>query len=582
MGKVKKIIGKVLVIVLACLMVSTVVSAEESATADVQIEIEASEVVKDEEAPEKNEEETIPGPSEGENTPGQNEGETTPENKEDGNTSDEKVEVIQTGDTMTLIPYFCAIAIAIGIVAVCVWKKKKNGMFAVFALLLSLFLINEPVYAAETSENISVTIPTSISISFDATGENSISEFVVENQSVVPITIEKINATECNDWNLVKKGSEIPADTKKIAFEIAGNCLVAGENTVNMPIEENTREAMNINVERGAWTNANAKETALQLEFEYAIGQREFQLHFDTNGSNETIPSRKVLNGETVELPQIEREGYALAGWEDEEGNLYTSLFVMPIRDVTLKANWKEKQAYAIYSASDTSLRFVRSAETIEPGDTYNGRVVTDVFTGFEEEVYASEHEVPWYDGNYYKSRVLTQVVFEDVIKPRSTAYWFYWAYNCASMDVQKLDMSNVTDMSYMCGWASSRADSFTITGINEWDVSNVTKMNYAFAFVGLNEPTMVLDLSKWDVSKVVSMNSTFKGMGYNSTTFSLGDLSKWDVSNVTDMGTMFMQTGFSAPWSLNLSKWNVSKVTNSDGFSLAVESKITEPNWKN
>lgn len=555
MGKIKKILGKVLVMLLACLLMGGVVNAQESTMTDVQIEIEASEKTKDEI-------------------------EKMPDTLDDEEPPIEKTENIQTGDTTTIVPLLIALAVAGAIGAGCIWKKRK-GTIAVLALFLSLFFMSQSADAVETTENINVTIPTSISISFDATGENSISEFVIDNQSPVPITIDKIKATECNKWCLTKKGSDIPADTKQMMFEIAGTCLVAGENAVSIPIEEHASEAMDIHVERGAWANASPQETALQLEFEYAIGKREFQLHFDPNGADVTIPSQRVYNGDSVALPKIERAGYVLEGWEDEDGKLYKEQYVMPMRNVTLKAIWKEKIAYAIYSASDTSLRFVRSAEPIQSGDTYNGRVVTDVFTGFEETEYKSEYEVPWYDGNYYMDRVITKIIFEDTIKPKSTAYWFYWAYYCNQMDMRKLDMSNVTDMSYMCGWASSRADSFTITGINEWDVSNVRKMNYAFAFVGLNEPKMVLDLSKWDVSKVTSMNSTFRGMGYNSKTFSLGDLSKWNVSNVTDMGAMFMQAGFSATWSLNLSKWNVNKVTNSEGFDLAVEAKITEPNWK-
>lgn len=554
MKKIKKILGKVLVVALSCLAVGAVVNAEGSATTDVQIEIEGSEVVS---------------------------GEDNQVITDDTKAPVEKLETVQTGDKMTKIPYLVAMAIAVAVGAVCVWKKKRKGMFAIFALFLSIFLVNQPVHAAETTENVSVTIPTSISILFDETGENSITEFEVKNQSLVPITIEKINATECNHWILAEKEQEIPVNTKKMVFEIEGKCLVAGENIVEIPITENTGKTLNIYVERGAWTNACAKETALQLEFEYEIGKKEFQLSFDANGYDTTIDTQNVYNGDSVELPTLERDGYVFAGWEDAEGNLHTNQYTMPIGDVTLKASWNEKIAYAIYSASDTSLRFVRSAEPIEAGDTYNGRVVTAVFTGFEEAVYASETQVPWYDGNQYESRILTKVVFEDEIKPISTAYWFCWASDCISMDMRKLNMSNVTNMCRMCGWAGSNVDNFTIIGMNDWDVSNVTNMNYAFRSLGFNTETLVLDLSKWDVSKVKDMNGAFRAAGYYATTFSLGDISKWNVSNVVDMGTMLMQTGFTAPWTLNLSKWNVSKVTNYDGFALAIESKITEPNWK-
>ena len=282
MRKAKRILGKVLIAVLACLAIGTVVNAKNTVSTDVQIEIEASEIaeVEDEQM-----------------------------RLDATNAPDETIETVQTGDKNVKAVYFLAMGVAAAIGIVCVWKKKRKGMLAMFALLFSLFFINEPVHAAETTDNVNVTIPTSISILFDETGENSISKFEVHNQSLVPITIEKIHATECNDWSLIATRDEIPVNTKKMVFEIAGNCLVAGENMVSIPVAENTSALVNINIARGAWTNANAKETALQLEFQYAIGKKAFQLSFDTNGCAETIASQKVCNGDTVELPSIERDG---------------------------------------------------------------------------------------------------------------------------------------------------------------------------------------------------------------------------------------------------------------------------------
>ena len=251
-----------------------------------------------------------------------------------------------------------------------------------------------------------------------------------------------------------------------------------------------------------------------------------------------------------------------LLGWEDSNGNLYTDEFVMPIGDITLTAKWKEKTAYAIYIAQDTSLRFVQSAEVIQPGSVYKGMTVTDVFTGFDKATYRSKEQVPWYDGDWYETRIIKKVIVEDVIQPVNIAYWFYYFYEIEYMDISKLDTSKVQDMSYafyMLGLLSP--PSITLVGFDMLNTSNVTNMQETFAYAALNASKFVVDLSRWDVSKVTNMRRMFNETGYSASTFGLGDLSKWNVSNVTDMYEMFNRAGLNANWYLDCSQWNVSKV---------------------
>lgn len=545
---------KLLILICICLSMGAVANAAEKTSTDVEITIEAENTVRA----------------------------GTDEDTKENRTAMQKNETIQTGDETAWAKYAVVLGVAAAAI-VCIWKKRK-GTLAVFALIFAMLLSPQSVKASDLEENVNVTIPTTISISFDKSGENQVSMFEVNNQSLVPITIHNIQVTEYNQWRLVEKGSEISADTKKFVFQIEEACLRGGANSVNISVPEKTEKTLGISVERGAWSKANPTEKALGLELEYTFGKKEFALKFDTNGSGETIASKKVTNGEAVELPSAKREGYQLAGWEDEKGNLYTGKFVMPIGDTTLKARWKEEIAYAIYSASDTSLRFVRSADEIRVGDTYNGRTVTAVFTGFEENTYTSYKQVPWYDGNKYANRVITKVVFEDVIRPKNTANWFHYMGKCSYLDVSKLDMSQVTDMSYMFAHTADDENlkTLTITGISEWNVSRVRNMEGAFTSMGFFLPTIRMDLSKWDVSNVTNMYDMFFVAAYYATSFSLGDLSKWNVSNVTNMGGMFQQTAGSAAWSLNLSNWNVKKVTYHECFCLLIESKITQPKWVN
>ena len=95
---------------------------------------------------------------------------------------------------------------------------------------------------------------------------------------------------------------------------------------------------------------------------------------------------------------------------------------------------------------------------------------------------------------------------------------------------------------------------------IGQWDVSNVTYMDYLFEFDDLdpdeelvyslfNEP-----LDNWNVSSVTNMSSMFYGCSnFNQ------PLNSWDVSNVNDMSYMFSGCSrFNQP----LNNWNVSNVT--------------------
>jgi len=179
--------------------------------------------------------------------------------------------------------------------------------------------------------------------------------------------------------------------------------------------------------------------------------------------------------------------------------------------------------AFAIYSETDNSLRFYKNNDTVNVSETYNDLTATAIYTGFEEEEYTEYDDAPW----FIRRHDITKVVFENVISPISTAYWFY-EVSAEDLNLTNLDTSNVTNMRSMF---ESSYD-VTITGIENWDTSNVTNMVYMFS-MGVY---VIPDISGWDVSSVVSMHGMFDDGTINYTAENPLDLSGWDVSKVTDV----------------------------------------------
>ena len=156
MKKIKNSLSKILLLMIACLSVGTIACASSSATTEVQIAIEGSDMIRS----------------------------------------------VQTGDGKQVFGYLLAAGVAAGLGIICVLKKKRKGMLAVLVLFLSMFFVNHSVYAADRTDNVNITIPSSISIAFEDTGETNISDFTINNQSLVPVAIESVKVTECNDWKL--------------------------------------------------------------------------------------------------------------------------------------------------------------------------------------------------------------------------------------------------------------------------------------------------------------------------------------------------------------------------------------------
>ena len=125
-----------------------------------------------------------------------------------------------------------------------------------------------------------------------------------------------------------------------------------------------------------------------------------------------------------------------------------------------------------------------------------------------------------------------------------------FWEASSFNGNISTWDVSSVTDMYSMFNGASKFNGD-----LSEWDVSGVTNMRSTFA----RAPVFDSDLSEWDVSGVRSMSGMFKSAEvFNS------DISDWDVSGVTDMERLF---SFAYNFDGDISDWDVSGVTDMEGM---------------
>ena len=176
--------------------------------------------------------------------------------------------------------------------------------------------------------------------------------------------------------------------------------------------------------------------------------------------------------------------------------------------------------AYAVWSDTDNSLTFYNRTEIPVEGATFNSKVATKVFTGFETKTYDYGRNIPW---SAYRSDVKTVSVADEDLAPVSTANWFYYFTNVETIDLTKLDTRNVTNMNNMFAACTS----LTTLDLSSFDTRNVANMNNMF---GSCKALTTLDLSSFDTRGVTDMSAMFVGC------FKLSvDCSNWDVSKVTN-----------------------------------------------
>ena len=229
---------------------------------------------------------------------------------------------------------------------------------------------------------------------------------------------------------------------------------------------------------------------------------------------------------------------------------------------------------YAIYDENEQILAFYQNHDDVNVGDSYDGYTISKIYTNLNNTNYTSNKDVPWniVENDYEDENGLwvpgnkdminvTKVIFEDIISPQNTAYWFSDLNNdyFELINIGNLETSKVTNMSYMFQNANiDQGGSFSID-LSHLDVSSVINMEGMFDGAGY----IIFDpnLSEWDTSNVTNMSYMFKNTGWSDTMYV--DLRNWDTSNVEDMSYMFYSAGGYIGFEANISTWDTSKVTN-------------------
>ena len=191
--------------------------------------------------------------------------------------------------------------------------------------------------------------------------------------------------------------------------------------------------------------------------------------------------------------------------------------------------------------------------------DNTNNFIILTKYNGKEETVFVPKQAI--ISGKTFKTKIsndlfngnksIRYVTFEDGIKTNtSIKNLFRDCTNLISINLNNLDTSNVTDMSYIF-FGCFNLETVDISKIK---TSNVTNMHGMFTSC---EKLTSLSLLNFDTSKVVDMQSMF----YGCKNLKSIELTSFNTQNVTNFISMFH--GCSSLEYLNLTGFNTSNATN-------------------
>ncbi len=230
------------------------------------------------------------------------------------------------------------------------------------------------------------------------------------------------------------------------------------------------------------------------------------------------VDGAAIGTGDAVTLPD-DSEGKTLVVEGRDKSGIYGGVISISL---VIKAAPKVAEAFAVFSADDGSLNFYKRVDVPAAGSQFEGKTVTEVYTGFEDKAYdqvwtGTNTCVPWAD---VCSKV-TNATFVDTIQPNNMAWWFHAMTKLTSVDFTKLDASQCVSFKRMF---SGDDNMVNFIGMNELDTTSLENVDACFD--GCRKITDNSMCTDWDVSNVECWSSMF----YNTPKLSSFDASKWRV----------------------------------------------------
>jgi surface protein len=133
---------------------------------------------------------------------------------------------------------------------------------------------------------------------------------------------------------------------------------------------------------------------------------------------------------------------------------------------------------------------------------------------------------------NCHKLKSLNLLSF-DTSKVTNMQAMFSDCHSLSSLDLTSFNTKNVTTMRYMFGSDKGITNLTNIKGIENFDTSSLTRIDYIFDDC---QKLKSLDLSNWDVTKINDMNYAFNGCIILENL----NLSNWNIENVTTITGIF------------------------------------------